>query len=239
MVALATILAGVVIFMLCRRKKNKKTQHQSDAHMQELPGSKVQSNGDGGYESSRYGHKLKPSASVSEVEGHGVHPVNHTNPEINYINHLGINHGTPAELHAAERAEMESPEPDRFSGATFSTHIEMPSRDLSTQTSQVFPSPPELNHLRTSPTQSGGLVSRTMYPFPSPDLELEGPHWTASPFQSPQTGPATHVAQSPGAASYGSGLNSPRFELDVPAPSPEPSPNPESQLLTRHANGRR
>ena len=229
--------------MLCKRKgrKNKGSQPQDVGRLEELPGSQVQTKGDSGYESSRYGHKLKPSVSVSEVEARELHPISHTRPEIDYISHLGINHGTPAELHAADlRAEMPSPEPsDRFSGATFSTHIEIPSRQLSTQTSQVFPSPPEPNQHRTLSSRSGGLVPRTRYPFPSPDLELEGPHWTASPFQSPQTGPAIHVAQSPGAASYESALNSPRFELDIPAPSPEPSPNPESQLLSRHAHGRR
>lgn len=245
MVALATILAGIAIYMLCKRSRKKKrnVQHQDEVHnREELPATQVPTKSDAGYESSRYGHKLTTSVSVAEVDGYELHPVNHTSSEINYSNQLGINHGKPAELHAADtRAEMESPEPpDRFSGTTFSTHIEIPSPNLSTQTSQVFPSPPEPHPHRSSSTRSGGLVPRTRYPFPSPDVELEGGHhWTASPFQSPVTRPAMHRAQSPGAASYGLSLNSPKFELDIPAPSPEPSPNPESQLLNHDANARR
>ncbi|KAL9111498.1 MAG: hypothetical protein Q9187_007913, partial [Circinaria calcarea] len=243
MVALATILAGIAIYMLCKRSRKKKNgQHQDDVHnREELPATQAPTKSDTGYESSRYGHKLT-SVSVAEVDGHELHPINHTGAENNYSNQLGINHGKPAELHAAEaRAEMESPEPpDRFSGTTFSTHIEIPSPNLSTQTSQIFPSPPEPYPHRSSSSRSGGLVPRTRYPFPSPDVELEGGHqWTASPFQSPVTRPATHRAQSPGAASYVLSLNSPRFELDIPVPSPEPSPNPESQLLSHHADARR
>ena len=223
--AVAAILAGIAIWLMFKKKKQKKRDRQI-SELQDNSERKDYHAGAVGNSPEQHaqGHALKPSVTVSEVDGIPVGRQTH--------NDTGVYHDVPAELdEGAPRTEMESSAPvspqrsPRLGNVP--TYIEMPSPAYSRQ-STGLPSPSAEDTQSISQALSQQQFHSTRQsPVPSPADEdtsqLGSPQFgSASAFQSPRFGHPSPEGQLPPFNLNHSPAQSP---VDISPPRLSPGPD--------------